>query len=514
MIRANPLPMSVFRVGDRTIDTSDGTIVSADRRTRLEPKVMAVLALLIERRGSVVSHDDLLRHVWPSTHVAPGALARTISVLRTALGDEPRHPRYIETLPKRGYRFIAEVEEDNVAPPHDVPRLWRRALMVAAVVVVGVDVSEHGGSPRPAPDTRSGAFDIRFRHDTRSGNEHAFVHYARAVTRQPTSADAHAGLARTYVFRANYLPDRAHWTAAALDQAHRAAALDPDNVHAVRALGMAHAQAGHLGEAIAHFRRALSLCPDDSATRTNLGRMLMMSGHVADALALFEQHAEAEPESAVGFAHVAGALAVLGDSDAAATAAHGAVARDPSDLASQMTLVRLDLLAARYRDARTRLEHLLEMDTECVQCLVQLGLVHQLEGDHAQAAVRYRDARAMAPQFASASLRLAQIGMLTGRSVEADALLTTVETAARRVIDDGVETLHPRWQLAAAAAIRGDSSRAIEWYRASVAAGHRDVIWDRWDPLLAAIHAHRDFVGLHEAYEEQRRAAGGATDNQ
>src|SRR5262249_14782003 len=106
MIRRRGVGMDRIVIGQWTLDPSDGTIASDGRVARLEPRVMAVLLFLVERQGTVVTHDDLLRGVWHDTHVAPGALARSISILRRALGDDAREPTYIETVPKRGYRFV------------------------------------------------------------------------------------------------------------------------------------------------------------------------------------------------------------------------------------------------------------------------------------------------------------------------------------------------------------------------------------------------------------------------
>src|SRR5262245_40348789 len=107
--------MSRLRIGDWTLDTSDGTLTSASAHKHLEPKVQAVLLLLIDRQGTVVSQDEIFATVWRDTYVAGSALPRTISVLRQALEDDVRQPRYIETVPKRGYRLIAAVTREPFA---------------------------------------------------------------------------------------------------------------------------------------------------------------------------------------------------------------------------------------------------------------------------------------------------------------------------------------------------------------------------------------------------------------
>ena len=75
----------------------------------LTPKVLLTLQALVERAGEVVSKEELLRSVWPDTFVEESNLAQNISVLRKALGTAPGGQPYIETVAKRGYRFIPEV---------------------------------------------------------------------------------------------------------------------------------------------------------------------------------------------------------------------------------------------------------------------------------------------------------------------------------------------------------------------------------------------------------------------
>jgi len=80
-----------------------------DERILLTPKAFAVLRLLVERAGRLVTNDELLNAVWPDTHVEPAVLNNQILSIRNALGDRPKNPTFIETLPRRGYRFIAKV---------------------------------------------------------------------------------------------------------------------------------------------------------------------------------------------------------------------------------------------------------------------------------------------------------------------------------------------------------------------------------------------------------------------
>ena len=77
----------------------------------LTPKVFDILLTLVENSGQVVSKNDLMKRVWPDTFVEEGNLTQNISLLRKALGETPDGTQFIETVPRRGYRFVAEINE-------------------------------------------------------------------------------------------------------------------------------------------------------------------------------------------------------------------------------------------------------------------------------------------------------------------------------------------------------------------------------------------------------------------
>lgn len=105
-----------FRIGEFLVRPALGTIESPLRRSRVEPKVMDVLWHLAGRPGLVVGKEALLDAVWPETAVVEGVVARAISRLRSAFGDDARDPRIIQTISKRGYRLLAPVSAGPVRP--------------------------------------------------------------------------------------------------------------------------------------------------------------------------------------------------------------------------------------------------------------------------------------------------------------------------------------------------------------------------------------------------------------
>jgi len=98
----------LYRFGNFVFDPREGLLRSHDGAAqRLQPKVARLLELLLQTPGRLITHDELLDTIWPDAVVNPEALSQTVSRLRRALG-ETRAPRHIETLHKRGYRFVNE----------------------------------------------------------------------------------------------------------------------------------------------------------------------------------------------------------------------------------------------------------------------------------------------------------------------------------------------------------------------------------------------------------------------
>jgi len=93
------------------IDPEQRVLLRDGKVVPLTPKVFDTLLSLVERRRQVVSKDELMKFVWPDTFVEEGNLTQNISMLRKLLGESPDEPQYIETVPRRGYRFVAQVQE-------------------------------------------------------------------------------------------------------------------------------------------------------------------------------------------------------------------------------------------------------------------------------------------------------------------------------------------------------------------------------------------------------------------
>jgi DNA-binding winged helix-turn-helix (wHTH) protein/tetratricopeptide (TPR) repeat protein len=102
-----------IRVGSKLIRPQLNVVVSDHDSIKVEPRVMQVLLCLVDNAGDVVSKDRLLQSVWGETFVGEEALTNAVSLLRKALGDDPRQPAFIQTVAKRGYRLIAPVSDPS-----------------------------------------------------------------------------------------------------------------------------------------------------------------------------------------------------------------------------------------------------------------------------------------------------------------------------------------------------------------------------------------------------------------
>lgn len=136
-------PRGSMRLGRFAFDPTSGELTDAGAGgavTRLQPQVAALLNVFLERPGTVVTRSELQSRLWPDTTVDfDEGLNYCIRQLRLALGDDASAPRFIETLPRRGYRLIAPVDSGDVPsrPASRVRRTPTLLMVAAALVIIG-----------------------------------------------------------------------------------------------------------------------------------------------------------------------------------------------------------------------------------------------------------------------------------------------------------------------------------------------------------------------------------------
>src|SRR6266436_5491892 len=102
------------------LDTANQCLWRGQERVAIPPKPYDMLRYLVENPDRLVTQDELLEKLWPETYVNPELIRKYILDIRKILGDRPDKPEFIETVTKRGYRFIAPVVDESTTAPPDL----------------------------------------------------------------------------------------------------------------------------------------------------------------------------------------------------------------------------------------------------------------------------------------------------------------------------------------------------------------------------------------------------------
>jgi TolB-like protein/DNA-binding winged helix-turn-helix (wHTH) protein len=168
-----------LRIGDWSVDPAADQISRGTETVRLEARTMRLLLCLAERPGDVFSIDELLDRAWPGVIVTPDSVYQAVTSLRRLLGDDSKQPLYIATVPRRGYRLVADVSEQgevsamvaaaarprsDVAPaplPNGMPNTHSRPAMrlfaAAAVILIGGGLAAYALLARAPPAVATAA---------------------------------------------------------------------------------------------------------------------------------------------------------------------------------------------------------------------------------------------------------------------------------------------------------------------------------------------------------------------
>ncbi|MFL2545847.1 MAG: winged helix-turn-helix domain-containing protein [Candidatus Rariloculaceae bacterium] len=319
-----------MRLGEWAVQASRRVVEGPDGPTVLGSRAMDTLCYLMERPGEVVSANELIATVWDDRVVGDGAVYQCIKQLRQALGDDPTDSRYIETIPKRGYRLVATVsslesEERATATGggNSLQRLVSRLVLalggVLTVVVIGGLFAgalflNNGGptdtlsapAPSELPTDNARAYDFYL-----SGNEYAersddllymplaVQMYESAVEEDPEFALAWAALSRA---NSQMYLSRANRTAARLDgirvAAEKAFELDPGLPEAHLAMGSYYSEGlGEHASALQKLAIAEQLLPDSANIYQLRAFVQRRMGAWEESLQSMERAIELEPRN-------------------------------------------------------------------------------------------------------------------------------------------------------------------------------------------------------------------------
>ena len=169
--------MSLIRINDITINKQLSVLFIDKQEIAIDPKLLELLLLFCENSDQIISRQQILETIWPNSLVTDNAVNKLVASLRKLLKDEPKSPRFIQTIPKRGYRFIATVSEeqavqtdkqvhikdqlDDTNPPHSEIKVSEKnsylPILIIVLVAIFCFIWALGGftSPQKSPDNNS-----------------------------------------------------------------------------------------------------------------------------------------------------------------------------------------------------------------------------------------------------------------------------------------------------------------------------------------------------------------------
>lgn len=403
---------TAYRFGEFRLDRS--LLAFRSIAVPLTPKAVDTLYLLVSRAPEVVSKEEIMKAVWPDTFVVESSLARNISLIRKALEDRSGPHPYIETIPKRGYRFVSPVNPEGRQPePFRLAWLMPAAgIVLIAAAALALYWRPSGPPPEPDPATLIGWH--LFHKVTPAEIRQALTVFENTVALQPGSATAHAGLAAALITLPRLSGGHADLLARAKRESETAVRLDPRLGAAHAALGMARMVADwDFTGAEASFRRALDLDPHSILALVGLSQLLSATVRSNEALALAQQAAKIDPVSPMIGVQVGIAFYHQRRFDDAARQFRSVLERERGFALAHYYLGLTYGYLERFQDA---LEHLAKADLHPGMLRADRAWLALRQGDRKPAETLYSqlqaDVRAGSASASSLLLLAASLGLL------------------------------------------------------------------------------------------------------
>ncbi|WP_395374014.1 winged helix-turn-helix domain-containing protein [Marinicella sp. W31] len=301
-------------------DRKANTLSAGSVTKKIEPKTMDLLFLLLSKPGQVLSKDEIMRAIWSDTVVGEDTLARAVSMLRKAFEDNAKQPRYIQTIPKRGYRFLKSPRAVTHQKHNTHPIYWLLGAAAAIVIVLLWPKGElpiENTSNQQAERLTQLADDFYYQFK-RADNEAAINLYERVIADAPNYAPSQSGLANALVQKVlrwpnpintpdinhkklidaiqqgrNKTPQAKQYLSRAQALAERASRLAPDDPYSYRALGLVYAVQEDYTAAKDAYQKALALDPQSWEVLVNMSDLLQIEGNDLEALNHLEKAHEA-----------------------------------------------------------------------------------------------------------------------------------------------------------------------------------------------------------------------------
>ena len=345
--------------------TCNGTPVA------IQPKAFEILLLLVSRPQEVISREEIRAQVWGGINVESKNIGVQIVAVRKALDDSPGEPRYIETIPRRGYRFIAPVVREERVIPKPVPIRFASArvvfLTIAFLVACGMAFGLIAVRTRRAPDMGSGRSVVAvgtpearalyergmYVYSHGGAAQVALGYFEEATRRDPACAAAYAAIAKTYVVLADAQHRAAEPLTRAEDAARTALRLDPTLSDAWLTLAVTGSELhwDWMGAESA-YRRAIEVDPANATAHEWYGSFLALTGRTSLALREAKRAVQLEPRSSSKYHNLGEVLLYAGDCQGAVEPLNSALQLSPRDQWGQYLLARAYIcLDSRQQDA-------------------------------------------------------------------------------------------------------------------------------------------------------------------
>lgn len=484
-----------FRLDDLIIDLTRQRVTRADVVLDVAGLSFQLLACLLRRGVDVVPFDTLIAEVWAPAVVNEETVTQRVKLLRQALGDDGRQPRYVRSVRGRGYQLCAmpEALADAVAAPSPPrrSRAWLALPVVLALTLAGV-VAMRGRDPTPAParDETLERAQHYFAMGQRDNNERAVALYEQALQARPLSREARLGL--SFALSARVCLYDFSWEQA--DRARQLAetliAEDGNDGAAHSARGYAFDCLGRIDDAIASYTRAIALDPtarEDSVA--SLAYLLGVKGRLAEALRLNLSVLDHRERLRHLDNQIARDMELLGFNAEAEQWYARSFRLQPDNVFANVAYPTFLFRQGRFSEAERAADQALARPhhPELQVLLAQLAL---LRGDRARAADFFAQAEQARPHLG----RTRTLRLLYGERPAKSA-----QIAARIAEFNAPTTLDNQWpdtflELSWLECARGDTAAALAAIDRAVAAGMLDRAFLLTSPLFACVREAPGFA--------------------
>ena len=484
----------IVRFGVFEVDRQTGELRKSGLRVRLADQSLQVLTLLLARPGDIVSREELAAALWPDgTNVDfENGVNAAVKKLRLALGDSGASPRYIETLPRRGYRLIAPVNALADTTPkisagnQAVSRTFLRRYWTLAIATLLAGAAVAGALLFDSKPARDGPQGPASGWGRPSSNQEANAYFAKA---------------ELFMGAGVFDPDRASRlfeSALRLDPKFGKARAEYGFTRLIRIMLGYSNDPSELYEAEQEIRRGLRDDPSFSHGFTALAAVYLHSGRREQARAEIETALKINPRDFDARHWLAVYHWYSGDSTTARNLETENVARHPRFFPSRMTLGELARQEGDLEASIREYERVLEYDPQNAFVLERLAQTYM---DRADATLARRTFDRFRPEDRhSYRTRAVEAILLALEGKRADAAAAMDEGVLKYIDLNALFTLTG----AEFHAVMGRRVEALEWLERAVRQGDHRAEWFARNPALEQIRQDRQFRLIHSSVRGQR----------